>query len=98
MADSQQLSTYEETYGSGATFNVMCPATQYWQDTIAEDVSILFNSFGTAGVYIDQIGSAPPKLCFDSTHEHGLGGGDFWVQGYRTLLTKAAAQVKKYHL
>ena len=37
-------------------------------------------------MYIDQIGSAVPKLCWDSQHQHTLGGGDFWRQGYLEMM------------
>ena len=32
---------YDEAYGSLAKFAVMCPATAYWQDTIAAVVQTL---------------------------------------------------------
>lgn len=85
------LSTYEEQYGSKAKFAVMCPHTAYWQDTLADTVGELTNSFGTDGVYIDQIAAAGPKDCFDPTHNHTIGGGHHWVDGYRAMLEKVRA-------
>jgi hypothetical protein len=38
------------------------------------------------GVYIDQIAAAQPRLCFDPSHGHPLGGGHWWTQGYWELL------------
>lgn len=86
------LSTYEEQYGSKAKFAVMCPHTAYWQDTIADVVGQLTGTYGTDGVYIDQIAAAGPKSCFDKSHNHSLGGGHHWVSGYATMLRKARAQ------
>jgi len=51
---ADQLSFYEEQYGSKAKFAVMCPHTDYWQRTIAGVVEELTGAFGTDGVYIDQ--------------------------------------------
>ena len=36
--------------------------------------------------HTDQIGSAIPKLCWDASHAHTLGGGDFWTEGYRAMM------------
>ena len=33
--DGTKLNLYQESYGSGATFNVADPTTTYWQNTIA---------------------------------------------------------------
>ena len=41
-----RLSTYDESYGSKAEFAVMCPATAYWQDTIADVVERLVMDYG----------------------------------------------------
>jgi hypothetical protein len=34
-ASQNLISEYEEAYGSGAQFSVMCPSTNYWQTKIA---------------------------------------------------------------
>eukprot|EP00750_Incisomonas_marina_P005018 INCI13567.1.p1 GENE.INCI13567.1~~INCI13567.1.p1 ORF type:complete len:906 (-),score=144.86 INCI13567.1:122-2659(-) len=95
---SSNLSLYNEQYGSEAKFAVMCPATSYWQGTIGDVVSTLckpneldalaapFSSFGTDGVYIDQIAAAGPRPCFDPSHGHAIGGGSHWVDGYLEML------------
>lgn len=70
----------------------MCPATSYWQGKIADVVGTLVNSYGVDGVYIDQIGAAQPRLCWDPSHGHPLGGGAHWVAGYKSLLANARAQ------
>jgi hypothetical protein len=41
---------------------------------------------------IDQIGAAQPRLCWDPSHGHPLGGGAHWVAGYKSLLANARAQ------
>ena len=89
VVSEQQLSTYEESYGSEAKFAVMCPASKSWQTTIAEVVDKLTNTYGVDGVYIDQIAAAGPAPCWDPSHNHSLGGGDHWVSGYTAMLDMA---------
>lgn len=86
---ADDLSLYDESYGSLAKFAVMCPHTALWQQTIAKVVGELTNAYGTDGVYIDQIAAAGPRPCWDKTHDHTLGGGDHWVTGYAEMLRQA---------
>lgn len=86
---SDQLTPYQESYGSGATFAVMCPYTSYWQNKIAGVVGNLVANYSVAGVYIDQIGAAAAKPCWDESHEHWLAGGDYWRNGYDAMLYAA---------
>lgn len=80
---------YQEIYGTNSGRLVpMCPWTEYWQDKIAGIVNDLYNLYGVSGVYLDQISSAAPTLCFDQSHGHPLGGGGWWVSGSQRLLTK----------
>ena len=82
------LQSYIETYGSDASFCVANPITSYWQDKVTNVVDELINKYQVSGVYIDQIGAATPKLCWDSKHGHTLGGGVWWRQGYVEMLQK----------
>jgi hypothetical protein len=73
-------------YGSGAKLAVMCPTQPLWQDKVAEIIRRLGDECGVNAVYLDQIASAPPRMCFDTGHNHNVGSGPWWVDGYRTLL------------
>lgn len=83
-----------ETYGSGKPLAVMCPTTRQWQDKVAGIVRELVGTWGVDGVYIDQIGAAPPVPCFDPEHGHPLGGGHHWVSAYRDLVGAISREVK----
>lgn len=91
---SGALTTATESYGSkekdGApvTLAVMCPATKFWQDEMAQIVARLFRDEGVNAVYIDQVAAAGPVLCMDTTHGHPLGGGGWWVASYGEMLRK----------
>lgn len=79
---------YEEVYPSQAKQSIMCPATAFWQDKISGVCEHLAGFYGVNGIYIDQIGAAGPCPCYDAGHGHPLGGGSYWVDGYRVLLEK----------
>ncbi len=88
----EQGNPYTETYrskesdGNSVRLAVMCPATDLWQDRVGDIVLRLFKEYGVSGVYIDQIAAAQPRLCFDASHGHPLGGGHWWMEGYWSML------------
>jgi hypothetical protein len=87
-AKDQTGKYYVETYGNGVKQAPMCSYTQFWQDKITDIVKRLGAEVGVNAVYIDQIAAAGPVLCFDKSHGHPLGGGGWWVDGYRKMLKK----------
>ena len=82
---------YVEVYGSKVPLSPMCPFTEIWQDTVTNLVDRLFNECGVKGVYIDQISAAAAKRCFADNHGHPVGGGTYWIQGYRDLIRRCQA-------
>ena len=79
---------YIEEYGSGRKLAPMCPYTQFWQDKINEICLRMRDEVGFNAIYLDQIASAAPQLCFDPLHGHPLGGGSHWVDGYRKMMSR----------
>jgi hypothetical protein len=79
---------YIETYGNKVKQAPMCCYTEFWQDKVTQIVERLAEEVGVNAVYIDQIAAASPVHCFDKSHGHPLGGGGWWVDGYRELLKK----------
>ncbi|MBR4900867.1 MAG: hypothetical protein IKZ46_07990 [Victivallales bacterium] len=86
-AKNEKGEPYIEIYGSKRRLVPNCPFTKQWQGKIQEICSRLMNECGVNGIYLDQIGAAAPKLCFDPTHNHPIGGGHHWCDGYRAMLT-----------
>ncbi len=86
---------YTEVYGSKVPLNVMCPYTAQWQEKITGLVDRLTREIGVHGVYIDQIGAAYAVRCFNPDHGHPIGGGHFWVDGYRKLLNDVRSKLPK---
>lgn len=83
---------YTEVYGSGRKLAPMCPVTKVWQDKVGDICHRLMHECGVNGIYLDQIGAARPRLCFDSSHGHPLGGGRHWVDAYRAMLEPIKAE------
>ena len=78
-----------ETYAADSgRLASMCTYTKFWQDKITEIVERIGVELGANAVYIDQISAADPRLCFDKSHGHPLGGGGWWVDGYKEMLKK----------
>ena len=63
----------------------MCMATPFWRNTYAGIASEAVRDLGVDGIYMDQACSS--LLCYDPTHGHPLGGGTFWMNGFRLLST-----------
>ncbi len=66
----------------------MCPTQLFWQNAISSLVNALVQDYGVNAVYVDQIAAHLHELCFNKEHGHPLGGGSYWVDGNRDLLTK----------
>ncbi len=76
----------KETDGSKVELAAMCPSTELWQTKVREIVLRLMNECGVRGVYIDQIAAAQPRLCFDASHGHLIGGGHWWTEAYWKMM------------
>jgi hypothetical protein len=66
----------------------MCGNQTAWQDEIESLVDDIRKQYGVSGIYIDQLSGLYHELCFDKSHLHALGGGNYWTRGNRDLLGK----------
>ena len=73
----------------------MCPFTEWYQEMQAKLLSSLLKEVKFDGLYLDQITAVAPQLCFDSSHGHPVGGGSWWVEGYRKLIEKVRKKVRE---
>ncbi|NLX98957.1 MAG: hypothetical protein GXY83_22660 [Rhodopirellula sp.] len=78
----------KESDGSSVKLAAMCPATELWRNKVSEIVLRLMTDCQVKGVYIDQVAAAVPRLCFDRSHGHPLGGGHWWTEAYWDLFAK----------
>jgi len=61
----------------------MCMGTKFWRDTYAGLAERAVRELGVAGVYMDQACSS--LACYDPAHGHPVGGGSYWMAGFRAL-------------
>lgn len=61
----------------------MCMGTQFWRDTYAQLAESAVRDLHVAGIYMDQACSS--LSCFDPAHGHPLGGGSYWMDGFKLL-------------
>ena len=86
-ARKQDGTLYTELYGTSGTPNAnVCPYTEIWHDKLCGLVKSLQDQFNVDGVYIDQIGCAQQRPCWNPDHGHPRGGGGFWRDGYKHIL------------
>ncbi len=61
----------------------MCMGTAFWRNKYAGLAAEALTGLGVDGIYMDQACSS--LACFDPDHGHPLGGGTYWMQGFRAL-------------
>jgi len=63
----------------------MCMGTEFWRNKYAGLTTAAFRELGVDGIYMDQACSS--LACFDPQHGHAIGGGKYWMGGFRKLAT-----------
>ncbi|MCL4695073.1 MAG: hypothetical protein KJ060_21500, partial [Candidatus Hydrogenedentes bacterium] len=61
----------------------MCMGTEFWRDTYATLAEEVVCDLGVSGIYMDQACSS--LACYDPSHGHPLGGGTYWMEGFKAL-------------
>jgi len=62
--------------------------TPFWRAKYAGIADTVLDGYGVDGIYMDQ--AVQSLVCWDSTHGHPVGGGNYWMGGFRAL----AAQIR----
>lgn len=57
--------------------------TSLWQAKYGGMADTVLNQYDLDGIYMDQ--AVLSLVCWDSTHGHPLGGGHYWMDGFRQL-------------
>lgn len=61
----------------------MCMGTTFWRSTYAGLAEKAVKELGVAGIYMDQ--ACTSLACYDHAHGHPLGGGAYWLDGFREM-------------
>lgn len=80
------------TVMGGANLEWMCPYEDWWPDHVA-DISETIMNYGVDGVYYDTI-SGNCHQCFDPSHGHPVGGGNYWFTGNRKLFERSRVKIR----
>ncbi len=89
--------TYVEIYPSQRRQAPMCSASETWQKKMLEVCDWMLNDCHFNAIYLDQIGASAPALCYNPEHGHTLGGGTYWVDGYREMLSAINQEAAKHN-
>lgn len=57
--------------------------TAFWRNKYAGIADTVLNRYGVDGIYMDQ--AVLSLVCWDSTHGHPVGGGNYWMGGFEAL-------------
>ncbi|MBA4072366.1 MAG: hypothetical protein C0497_11100 [Gemmatimonas sp.] len=58
-------------------------ATKFWRDKYAGIADTVVQQYGIDGIYMDQ--AVLSLACWSSDHGHPMGGGHYWMDGFRAL-------------
>jgi hypothetical protein len=59
---------------------------QYWRDKYAGIADTVLDQYNVHGIYMDQ--AVLSLVCWDPSHGHPLGGGNYWMQGFNKLASQ----------
>lgn len=92
-AKNRDGSTTDHVYNifSGKSLTNMCLATNSWRDKYTSLADTVLNSYGVNGIYMDQ--ACLSRMCFDPSHGHKLGGGNYWADGAGKLTVQIRERI-----
>ena len=61
----------------------MCMTTSFWKDKYGRTADTVLRKYGVSGIYMDQ--ACLSALCYDPSHGHPIGGGNYWVSNFKQL-------------
>jgi hypothetical protein len=69
----------------------MCIGTQFWKNKYASLCDSAINTYSANGVYMDQ--ACQVMSCYDGSHGHPLGAGNYWVQNFGKLTEQIRSKI-----
>lgn len=86
---------YSEPYAVeyGSDNNVACIGSDY-SKLLSDEINNIFRTYSFDALYIDQVSCSTLGPCFDETHTHPVGGGNFSQTEYNKLLNNIKSNLK----
>lgn len=73
---------------------VLCHAAPFMPAYLAYMAEQLHDQAGAQGIYLDVYSVDAPNLCYEPSHGHPLGGGDYYTQQARDAVASLRQQMK----
>ena len=71
---------------TGHEIAAMCLHNAFWTDRFAAIADTVLRDYGVAGIYMDE--ACLSLRCYDPSHGHGVGGGNYWVEDFNSLSSR----------
>ena len=78
---------------TGHEIAAMCLDNAHWTDRYAAMADTVLREYGIGGIYMDE--ACGNKRCYDPSHGHSIGGGNYWVNGFCDLASRIRTQAGK---
>ena len=73
---------------SGTLFAYMCPTQEPWHNIMSQSTQQMTHDIGFDGAYVDMVTASSSRECYDPSHQHPLGGGSYWRDGYKQMFAQ----------
>ena len=84
---------YASNTFTGHRLAAMCLHNSFWTDRYAAMADTLLRDYGVGGIYMDE--SCLGLRCYDPSHGHSIGGGNYWVEDFNGLSSRIRRQAGK---
>ena len=81
---------YASNTFTGHKLAAMCLHNPFWTDRYAAMADTLLRDYGIGGIYMDE--ACLGLRCYDPSHGHGIGGGNYWVEDFNGLSSRIRHQ------
>jgi hypothetical protein len=72
------ISSHVYNVFTGKALTNMCVGASGWRNKYAALSDSVLNNYHVNGIYMDQ--TCLSRMCYDKSHGHPIGGGNYWVQ------------------
>ena len=81
---------YTSNTFTGHTIAAMCLHEDFWTDRYTAMADTVLRDYGVGGIYMDE--ACTNLRCYDPSHGHSIGGGNYWVEDFNGLASRIRAQ------